>query len=72
MQRKLYNYYGTRVTFEDAILNTIDEKQIYKNIYFGGNVDFKDSFFKGATAELVNFSDNYNSNEFRFKITPKL
>ena len=72
VQRKLYNYYGTRVTFEDAILNTIDEKQIYKNIYVGGNVDFKDSFFKGATAELVNFSDNYNSNEFRFKITPKL
>lgn len=71
-QRKLYNYYGTRVTFEDAILNTIDEKQIYKKIYVGGNLDFKDSFFKGATAELVNFSDNYNSNEFRFKITPKL
>jgi hypothetical protein len=72
VQRKLYNYYGTSVTFDDAILNTIDEKQIYKNIYVGGNVDFKDSFFKGATAELINFSDNYNSNEFQFKITPKL
>ena len=72
VQRKLYNYYGTRVEFEDIILNSIDEKQIYKNFYVGGNVDFKDSFFKGATAELVNFSDNYNSNEFRLKITPKL
>ena len=72
VQRKLYNYYGTSVNFDEAILNTIDEKQIYKNIYVGGNIEFNDSFFKGATAELMNFSDNYKSNEFRFKIAPKL
>ena len=72
VQRKLYNYYGTRVTFEDAILNTIDEKQIYKNIYVGGNVDFKDSFFKGGTTELSRFTDDEGSTETHVLIQPKI
>ena len=74
VQRKLYNYYGlpTDVIFDDAVINAMDEKQIYKNINFGGKVSFEDSFFQGATAELINFSDNFNSNEFRFKVKPKL
>ncbi len=74
VQRKLYNYYGipTDVLFDDAVINNMDEKQIYKNIYVGGKVSFEDSFFQGVTAELVNFSDNYSSNEFRFIAKPKL
>ncbi|WP_111706541.1 TonB-dependent receptor [Lutibacter citreus] len=74
VQRKLFNYYGipTNVQFDETVVNSIDEKQIYKNIYVGGNVSFEDSFFKGATAELMNFSDNYDSNEFRFTVKPKL
>jgi len=74
VQRKLYNYYGlpTDVIFDDAVINAMDEKQIYKNINFGGKVSFEDSFFQGATAELINFSDNFNSNEFRFIVKPTL
>lgn len=74
MQRKLFNYYGTpnEVVLDETTLNSIDEKQIYKNIYVGGKVYFEDSFFQGASAELVNFSDNYKSNEFRFLAKPKL
>ncbi len=74
VQRKLYNYYGlpSDVLFDDAVINSMDEKQIYKNIYVGGKVSFEDSFFQGATAELINFSDNYNSNEFRLTVKPKL
>jgi len=74
VQRKLQNYYGipTSVTFDDAVINDIDEKQVYKNLYVGGKIMFEDSFFKGATAEIVNFSDNYNSNEFRLLVKPTL
>ena len=74
VQRKLYNYYGlsSAMVFNDAVINSMDEKQIYKNIYIGGKVNFEDSFFQGASAELINFTDNYNSNEFRFVAKPKL
>lgn len=74
IQRKLHNYYGlpTKVTFDQDVIDAIDEEQIYKNIYVGGKISFEDSFFQGASAELVNFSDNYNSNEVRLLIKPKL
>ncbi|NQV78792.1 MAG: TonB-dependent receptor, partial [Lutibacter sp.] len=73
VQRKQYNYYGLPrdVIFDDAFINAIDEEQVYKNLYVGGKIDFEDSFFKGATAEIKNFSDNYNSNEFRLLVKPK-
>ena len=73
IQRKQFNYYGlpTEVTFDDAFINSLDEKQVYNNIYVGGKIDFEDSFFQGATAEIVNFSDNYNSNEIRLLAKPK-
>lgn len=74
IHRKQHNYYGlpTEVTFDQDIIDAIDEEQIYKNIYVGGKISFEDSFFQGASAELVNFSDNYNSNEVRLLIKPKL
>ncbi len=73
VQQKQYNYYGlpTAINFEDAFINAIDEEQVYKNVYVGGKIDFEDSFFKSATAEIRNFSDNYNSNEFRLLVKPK-
>lgn len=74
VQRELYNYYGlpSEMTFDDAFIESLDEKQIYKNFYVGGKVSFEDSVFKGVSAELVNLSDNYNSNEFRFLVKPKV
>ncbi|MFK5959174.1 MAG: TonB-dependent receptor [Lutibacter sp.] len=72
VQLKQYNYYGlpTNVTFDDNFINSLEEKQIYKNIYVGGKIDFEDSFFQGATAEILNFSDDYNSNEIRLLAKP--
>lgn len=74
VQRKLYNYYGLPETtlFDQIFLNTIDEKQIYKTVYAGGNINFEDGFFKGATAELVNFSDNFDSNEIHLLAKPTI
>ncbi|MBE0422710.1 MAG: TonB-dependent receptor [Lutibacter sp.] len=74
VQRKLQNYYGlpSDVTFNDAFIEAMDEKQIHKTVYGGGKISFEDSFFQGATAEIVNFSDDYNTNEIRLMVKPKL
>jgi hypothetical protein len=73
VQQNIYNYYGlpSTVEFSDTFINEIDEKQTYKNIYVGGKINFEDSFFQGASAELINFSDDYNSNELRLVAKPK-
>ena len=62
IQQKKYNYYGlpTDITFEDAFINSLEEDQVYKNIYIGGKFNLEDSFFQDATAEIMNFSDDYN------------
>ncbi|MDO9274288.1 MAG: TonB-dependent receptor [Lutibacter sp.] len=74
VQRKLQNYYGlpTDVTFNDAFIASMNEEQIHKTVYGGGKISFEDSFFQGATAEIANFSDDYNSNEIRLLVKPKL
>ncbi len=73
IQRKQYNYYGlpTAIIFDPTFFNNLDEEQVYKNLYVGGKIDFEDSLFKGATAEIKNFTDNFNSNEFRLLVKPK-
>lgn len=70
--RNQFNYYGlpNETVFTEEAINSIDEKQIYKNVYIGGKIDFDDSIFKGASVELENFSDDYNSNELRFIAKP--
>ena len=74
VQRKLQNYYGLSndVTYSDTFIDAMDEKQIHKTVYGGGKISFEDSFFQGATAEIVNFSDDYNTNEIRLLVKPKL
>ena len=74
LQRKQYNYYGLSkaIIYEDAFINSLDEEQVYKNLYIGGKIDFEDSFFKGVTAKIENFTDNFNSNEFHLLVKPTL
>jgi hypothetical protein len=62
------NYYGlpTDVIYDEMMLNSIDEKQVYNTIYFGGDINFDDSIFQGGTIEFMNFLDYYDSNEYRF------
>ena len=72
LKRNQVNYYGLPKNhlFTDAALNTIDEKQAYKNLYVGGKINFDESIFKGAAVKLETFSDEYNSSEFRFVAKP--
>jgi hypothetical protein len=70
----LYNYYGLpeSTVFDTSFIDNLDEKQVYKTIYSGGKVDVEDGIFKGATAEVINFSDNYDSNEIRLLAKPTI
>ena len=74
IERNVFNYYGlpSNYDFTTEFLDNLDSEQIHKTVYAGGKIRFEDSFFKGATAELINFSDDYNSNEFRLLIKPTL
>ena len=74
VQRQLYNYYGLpkTISFNDNVISSLNEQQLYKAVYLGGKINFEESFFKGATAEATNFSDDYNSNEIRFLVKPKI
>lgn len=73
-QLKSQNYYGLSndITYTDAFIDTMNPEQIYKTVYGGGKISFEDSFFQGASAEIVNFSDDYNTNEIRLMVKPKL
>lgn len=73
-QLKSQNYYGLSndITYTDAFIDAMNPEQIYKTVYGGGKISFEDSFFQGASAEIVNFSDDYNTNEIRLLVKPKL
>jgi hypothetical protein len=73
VQIQKYNYYGlpSEVSFENSFFDTLDEKQLYKSIYIGGQIEMEDSYFKGASGEIISFSDDYGSNELRLLIQPK-
>lgn len=72
-QRERYNYYGlpTDVAYDQTFIDNIDEKQVYNWYYLGGNINFDNSIFQGATAELAGFMDEYSSNENQFSAKPQ-
>jgi hypothetical protein len=74
VQQQKINYYGlpTNTIFDSNFINSLNEKQIYKTINIGGNLTLKHSFFKSVNAKIQNFSDDYNSNEIRVTVAPKI
>lgn len=70
-KRNQVNYYGlpSDIVFDDAVINDMDEKQVYSTIYAGGSINFEESIFEEGTIELSNFSDYYKSNELHFITT---
>ena len=71
-----YNWYGlpdsSQITFSKPVIDGLEETQKYNNIYLGGKLDYKDSYFQGGTAELNRFSDNEGSTETHVLIQPKI
>jgi len=74
VQQHQINYYGLPddITFNNNVINAINEKQIYKNVYVGGNLNMNDSFLKNINAKIQNFSDDYKSNELQITVQPKI
>lgn len=69
-----YNWYGLpeQITFTQPVINELDETQKYTNIYLGGKIDYKDSFFQGGSTELNRFTDDEGSTETHILIQPKI
>lgn len=69
-----YNWYGLaeHINYSQNLLDGIDEEIRYTDIYLGGKIDYKDSFFKGATVESNLFADGKGSTEAHFLAQPKI
>lgn len=61
------NWYGLpeEINFTKNVLNSIDEKQSYTDVYLGGNIEIFDSLFYGAKANFSSLFDNDKSRESR-------
>lgn len=76
---QIYNWYGVLTPEEggdtfytEAFLENFDPKQKYMNIALDGEIDYFDSYFKGASSTISLFSDAYDSFEVRARLQPKL
>jgi outer membrane receptor protein involved in Fe transport len=73
VQRELINYYGIprETIFDPDVIEALNEQQIYKIFYLGGKITMEESVFQGATSEMVSFSDDYGTSEFRLLTKPR-
>jgi len=69
-----YNWYGLpeQITFTKPVIDGLAETQKYTNVYVGGKLNYKDSFFQGGTTELNYFTDDEGSTEAHILIQPKI
>ncbi len=69
-----YNWYGLpeQINFSQNVIDGLAETQKYTNVYVGGKLDYKDSFFQGGTTELNYFTDDEGSTEAHLLIQPKI
>ncbi len=69
-----YNWYGLpeQINFSQNVIAGLAETQKYTNIYLGGKMDYKDSFFQGGTSELNYLTDDEGSSELHVLIQPKI
>ncbi|TRZ42727.1 TonB-dependent receptor [Robertkochia solimangrovi] len=70
-RHQIYNWYGIpQELYSESQIDGIDERQAYYTAELGGNIDFKDSFFKGAEAKFRRFWDGFSSGENRLILQP--
>lgn len=70
--RDLYNWYGipSQYNDNDAVINSIDEKQIYNHFVLNGSIALKEGWIKKSEAGIEKFSDKHKSNETKFYFSP--
>lgn len=72
-QYQVYNWYGVYPNyFDQAVINVIDERQTYHNLYVGGRLSLGDTFLKESTVKFNRFWDAFGSAENRFVVKPNL
>ena len=61
------NWYGlpAEINFDNNVLNSINEKQSYTDVYLGGNIEIFDSLLYGAKANFSSLFDREKSRETR-------
>uniref|UniRef100_UPI003562CECE TonB-dependent receptor n=1 Tax=Seonamhaeicola sp. TaxID=1912245 RepID=UPI003562CECE len=70
---QMYNWYGVAESFVDtAITDNIDEEHTFNNAYFGGNINFEDTYINSGSFFFRRFADNQGSGENRFLIDTKI
>lgn len=59
------NWYGLsdQIDFSETVLNSIDEKQNYTNIFLAGEIDFSDALFHKGEISVSSFFDKFSSME---------
>lgn len=68
------NWYGLSefINYNQNVIEEIDERQDFTNIYANGRIDYKDSFFYGASVKANRFTDNAGTAETHFLAQPKI
>jgi hypothetical protein len=71
LERDTYNWYGLpEINFDDQTIASILEEQRYEFYELEGEVIFKDAYINDIKSSLSLFSDNFGSQEIRFKLQP--
>ena len=68
-KRGLYNWYGIpsqSISYDETVLNSIDEKQIYNHFILDGSIALNEGILTRSEAALETFSDKWDSNESKF------
>lgn len=68
------NWYGLSdfITYNKNVIKAIEERQDFTNVYVNGRIDYKESFFKGASVKANRFTDNAGTAEIHFLARPKI
>lgn len=69
-QNQLYNWYGIPENLSQLLIDRINPKHTFNNLYIGTNLSLTDSFFKDASLKYNRFWDTYGSVENRFYVKP--
>lgn len=71
--RQQYNWYGLPTTVRPtaAVLNNINEEQVYTYADMIGSIDFEDAYLNSGTLQVSYFKDRLNSKEIAVALQPK-
>lgn len=69
-----HNWYGLsdKISYSRAVVNSIASSLNYTDIHVGGLMNLNNSYFRGGTASIYNFTDNEGSSEIYAGARPKV